>query len=280
MRGTVSGVRTSVLAVATLAVACGGEPASDGAATGPVVLATTTSVEDSGLLDVLLPAFAEAHPGIEVRTVAVGSGEALAMGMRRDADLLLTHAPFDEARFMTRGHGERTLAIMYNHFVIAGPDADPARVREATDPVDALRRIAQSGSTFITRGDSSGTHRKELALWQEAELWPHADRDEWYLESGVGMGDLLQVATERNAYTLSDRATMLRLAAPQGLVILYDDEGDDLYNPYAVTSVAQVANAAAAQVLFDWLAGPAQALIGAFGVEQYGRPLFVPANGS
>lgn len=260
---------------ALLVLACGGPNDSGGG--DRVVLATTTSVEDSGLLDVLLPAFGEAHPDIEVVQIAVGSGEALAMGRRKDADLLLTHAPWDEAQFVMGGHGERTLAIMYNHFVIAGPASDPAGVRQAANAVEAFRRIAETESPFLSRGDSSGTHRKEISLWQEVRVAPNADAGGWYMESGVGMGDLLRVATERNAYTLVDRATMLRLGEPTGLTILYDDESDELYNPYSVTRVAGAANAEAAQVLFEWLSGPAQELIARFGMEEYGRPLFVPS---
>lgn len=262
--------------LAALTLACAGGESGDG--TRRVVLATTTSVEDSGLLDVLLPAFAQAHPDIQVRTVAVGSGEALAMGRRKDADLLLTHAPWDEARFVVGGYGDRTLPIMYNHFVIAGPAEDPADVRSAASPVEAFRRIAEHEAPFLSRGDSSGTHRKELALWQEVRAAPNANAGGWYMESGVGMGDLLRVAAERGAYTLSDRATMLRLGGSAGLTILFDDESDELYNPYAATRVTGAANAEAARVLFDWLAGPAQSVIGQFGVEEYGRPLFVPAE--
>ena len=260
---------------AAFALACGGEqPEQDRQA---IVLATTTSVEDSGLLDELLPAFAEVHPEIEVRKVAVGSGEALAMGRRKDADLLITHAPWEEAQFVMAGHGERSIPLMYNHFVLVGPDSDPANVRGATDVIEALRRIAETESPFLSRGDSSGTHRKELGLWQEVRIFPNADAGGWYMESGVGMGDLLRVAAERNGYTLADRATMLRLGGQTGLVILFDDESDALYNPYTAIPVTGAANAEAARVFAEWLVGPGQEIIAGFGVEEYGRPLFIPA---
>lgn len=264
----------AVLTAAALAIACADRGATD---TRAIVVATTTSVEDSGLLDVLLPAFAEANPEIEVRTLAVGSGEALEMGRRKDADLVIVHAPWDEAQFVIGGHGERRIQIMYNHFVIAGPESDPANVRGATDVVDAFRRIAETESPFLSRGDSSGTHRKELGLWQEVAVTPNAAAGGWYVESGVGMGDLLRVAAERNGYTLADRATMLRLGEAAGLVILFDDESDALYNPYSAIPVVGAANAEAARVFADWLAGPAQRIIAEFGVGEHGRPLFTPA---
>jgi tungstate transport system substrate-binding protein len=243
-----------------------------------IVVATTTSVEDTGLMEALIPVFTEAHPDLSVRTVAVGSGEAFELGRRKDADLLITHSGWDEAQFVMAGHGAQSSTIMYNHFAIVGPESDPAGVRMASDAADALKRIANANATFLTRGDSSGTHQKELGLWQEAQFAPHADAHPWYVESGVGMGDLLRVAGERRAYTLTDRATFLETGTATGLVVLFDDESDLLYNPYAATLVAGARHAEAAETFYQWLrSAQGQNAIRAFGREQYQRPLFVPA---
>ena len=266
--------RTRSLLLALL-VACGGAPERE---TTPVVLATTTSVEDSGLLDAILPAFEAAHPELTVQPVAVGSGEAIAMGRRRDADILLTHAPWQEAMFVATGAGTESITVMYNHFVIVGPPSDPADVRGAAGVGDALRRIAEAEAEFLTRGDSSGTHLKERGLWAEAMVDPVPGMNPWYVESGVGMGDLLRVAAERGAYTVSDRATFLTNTASGALAILFDDEGEALYNPYTATLVAGATHADGARALYDWLRGPGQAVIADVGVQQYGRPLFVPAT--
>jgi tungstate transport system substrate-binding protein len=261
----------SVLAVAAAACA----PAADSVT--PVVIATTTSVEDSGLIDALVPAFAEAHPGLPIQVIAVGSGEAIAMGRRKDADLLLTHAPWQEASFVVSGDGIESTTIMYNHFVVVGPSADPAHVRGAANVADALRRIADLEAPFLTRGDSSGTHLKERGVWEQAQILPDADMNPWYIESGVGMGDLLRVAAERGAYTLSDRATFLTNAVSDALVILLDDESDALYNPYSATLVSGARNLEGARVVYDWLRGPGQSVIAGFGVDRFGRALFEPA---
>ena len=243
-----------------------------------IVVATTTSVEDSGLMDALVPAFEAAHPGTSVRTVAVGSGEAFALGRSKDADILITHSGWDEAQFVMQGYGAQSATIMYNHFVIVGPEADPAGVRQASGAPDALKLIANAGATFLTRGDSSGTHAKELALWEEAQFAPHATAHPWYVESGVGMGDLLRVAGERGAYTLTDRATFLTVGTGSGLVVLLDDEDAVLYNPYAATVVSGNRHPQAAGAFYDWLRSvDGQNTIGAFGREQYQRSLFVPA---
>ena len=229
-------------------------------------------------MDALVPAFEAANPGMRVRTLAVGSGEAFALGRSKDVDLLITHAGWEEAQFVMQGYGAQSSTIMYNHFVIVGPESDPASVRQASDVLDALKRIANAGATFFTRGDSSGTHLKEKALWEEAQFAPHADAHPWYVESGVGMGDLLRVAGERAAYTLTDRATFLTVGAGTGLVVLFDDEGDLLYNPYTATLVAGAKHPQAAGVFYEWLRSvEGQNGIGAFGREQYQRPLFVPA---
>lgn len=237
-----------------------------------LILASTTSVEDSGLFDALLPAFAAAHPDVRVKVIAVGTGEALELGRRRDADVLLVHSPADEQAFMEAGYGRRRAGVMHNDFVIVGPPADPAGIRQAGDATAAMRRAAQAGASFISRGDSSGTHRMELRLWHAAGVHgPH-------LDVGQGMGETLAVASERGAYTLTDRATFLALRSGLDLEILV--AGDRaLLNHYSVITVAGARNERDADALADWLlSDEARAIIGAFGVQTFGEPLFFPAR--
>lgn len=238
----------------------------------PLILASTTSTADSGLLDVLVPAFERAHEGLAVKVIAVGSGEAIALGRRGDADVLLVHSPADEQTFMAAGHGARRLPVMANDFVIAGPPADPAGVRGETDVVATLRRITAADAAFISRGDNSGTHRKELSLWALAGSMPGRR-----VEVGQGMGESLAVASERGAYVLTDRGTFLALSTGLHLAVLV--EGDDLLaNPYCVITVRDARNGHGADLLADWLVSAESAeLIRAFGIDQFGEPLFVPA---
>ncbi len=228
-------------------------------------------------MDVLVPAFERTEPAFRLQVIAVGSGEAFALGRRGDADLLITHAPDDEAEFVRRGFGEESTTIMSSHFVIVGPAADPARVRAAMSVEDALRRVAGAAAPFLTRGDSSGTHRQEMALWRQAGLSPWRDGAAWYRESGVGMAELLRVAGERAAYTLSDRGTFLVVGETTGLTILYDDASESLYNPYAATIVKDARQKEGARAFYEWLRGPGQAVIGTYGQERFGRPLFEPS---
>jgi len=167
------------------------------AAPRPVVLATTTSVNDTGLLDFVLPEFERAS-GIQVRVIAVGSGQAIEIARRGDADLVLAHAPDLESEFVRQHHAAGHWRLMYNYFVLLGPAADPARVAAAPDAADAFRRIADARATFVSRGDQSGTHQRELQLWQAAQVKPGGD---WYLEAGSGMAATLSLADEKNAYT-------------------------------------------------------------------------------
>jgi tungstate transport system substrate-binding protein len=245
-----------------------------------LLLATTTSTQDSGLLDALLPLF---HAGCacRVKVIAVGSGEALAMGRRGDADVLLVHSPEAEARFMAEGHGARRLAVMHNDFVLLGPAADPAGVRGAPSASEAFRRIAARRALFVSRGDRSGTHARELALWKQAGLLPAglAAAGSWYKEAGVGMGDVLRLASERGAYTLSDRGTFLALRSGLALSVLYQGDAA-LLNPYHVIEVSPTQhpriNPADARAFADFLVSPAtQAVISAFGRDRHGEPLFV-----
>jgi tungstate transport system substrate-binding protein len=241
-----------------------------------LILATTTSTQDSGLLDVLLPRFEAAHT-LKVKVIAVGTGEALAMGARGDADVLLVHARAAEDAFMARGDGSLRLDVMYNDFLLIGPAADPAKAK-GLDPVAAFKRIAESGSLFASRGDKSGTHVKELSLWKAAGVEPAGKP--WYLSAGQGMAETARIATEKRAYTLTDRATWLTLR--KGLDLVPASEGDKrLFNPYGVIVVNPrkfpKVRAEAAERFARWLVTPeTQKLIGEFGVDRFGQRLFVP----
>ena len=241
-----------------------------------LILATTTSTQDSGLLDALLPAF-EAATHIQVRTIAVGSGEAMAMGRSGDADVLLVHSPAAEEAFMADGQGLLRRAVMHNDFVLIGPPADPARVRGGSAG-DAFRRIAAASAAFVSRGDRSGTHQMELTLWKRAGVDPAGQP--WYASTGQGMGETARIAVERQAYTLIDRGTYLAMGAQIGLPILCEG-GPSLQNPYHVIVVSPAkhprVHAQAARRLADWLVSPeTQRRIGDYGRSKYGRPLFVP----
>ncbi len=243
-----------------------------------IILATTTSTEDSGLLEVILPDFT-AKTGIEVDVVAVGTGQALQLGIDGNADVLLVHARAKEDEFMANGDGVRREEVMYNDFVIVGPAADPAGIKGMTDAAAALKQLADSSATFISRGDDSGTHTKEKSVWKAAGIAePSGD---WYVSAGQGMGDVLNMAKEQLAYTLSDRATYLALVK-EGLDLVILVEGDKaLFNPYGVIAVNPEKNAAIqndmANQFIDWIISvPTQELIGQFGVADFGAPLFVP----
>lgn len=256
--------------ICTLAVACAG---GEGGAV-PVILATTTSVEDSGLLEVLVPAFEGDHPEWSIDYTAVGSGQALELGRRGDVDAIIAHSPADEEQFMADGYGIDRRAVMHNEFVIAGPPDDPAGIRGTADAVSAFARILNSGAAFVSRADDSGTHRREQSIWSAAGLRPAGAA---YVEAGVGMGDALRVASERGAYILTDIATFLYARDRLDLEIL--SQGDErLINTYSVIRVANAANAAGARVFADWIMTErAQRLIAEFGSDRLGQPLFVPA---
>lgn len=258
------------LLAAALAPGCGaGEPAPP----RQIILASTTSTEDSGLFDELIPAFEAAHPQFDVQVIAVGTGEALELGRRTDADVLLVHAPAAEKEFVAQGYGLERREVMYNDFVIVGPPDDPAGVRGLTDVNEALRRITSAGAPFVSRGDDSGTHKKEMELWRAAGIEPTRPA---YLDAGQGMGEVLRIASERRGYTLTDRATYLFLQHALSLEVLV--EGDErLFNQYGVLPVKGARNTAGAAVFTDWITSPeAQALIGRYGTDRFGQPLFVP----
>jgi tungstate transport system substrate-binding protein len=245
-----------------------------------VILATTTSTQDSGLLDELVPLF-EDQTGYHLIPIAVGSGAAIEMGERGEADVLLVHSPAAEEEFMDAGYGVNRHLVMYNDFIIVGPEDDPASVRDTATALAAMREIRESESTFVSRGDDSGTHRLELSLWEQAGIEPDGS---WYQESGTGMGETLSIANERDAYTISDRGTYLSQGDRLDLVIV--SEGDKaLINIYHVIAVNpdryDTINGAGAQAFVDFLLDPAtQEMIGEFGAEEFGQPLFTPCAGN
>jgi len=241
-----------------------------------LVLATTTSTYDSGLLDAILPDF-EKKTGIKVDVVAVGTGQALKLGQAKDADVLLVHAKSREEKFVEEGYAPFRKDVMYNDFVIVGPPDDPAGIRGMKDAAAAFKRIAETHSTFVSRGDESGTHMKEMSIWKAAGINPEGD---WYLSAGQGMGAVLTMANEQRAYTLSDRATYLSRRDDLDLDILV--EGDPiLFNQYGVLPITQDEahqdRFAAAMAFVDWITSPdTQALIAEFGKDKYGQQLFYP----
>jgi tungstate transport system substrate-binding protein len=247
-----------------------------------ILLATTTSTRDAGLLDSLLPVF-ERESGYQVKVIAVGSGQALAMGRRGDADVVLAHAPEAERVLADSGYLLRRRLVMHNDFLIVGPAADPAGLRGLTDARAALRRIAAAGALFVSRGDQSGTNLLELKLWRLVAITPPAGGGGWYLEAGQGMGATLQMADEKRAYTITDRATYLAWRDRLQLVPLA--QGDSLlFNVYHVMEVnprnASRVNVAGAHALARWLVAPeAQRLIGAFGTSRFGQSLFTADAG-
>ncbi|MBX2997470.1 MAG: substrate-binding domain-containing protein [Caldilineaceae bacterium] len=276
---------TFLVVFSLLIAACQGIPAAPlqlsatpAAMTGTrLILATTTSTQDSGLLDFLLPSF-ESEFGIDVDVVAVGTGQALKLGEDGNADVLLVHARAQEDAFMAAGHGVRREDVMYNDFVIVGPSDDPADIAGSASAAEALTKIAENESPFVSRGDESGTHVMERSLWAAAGIEPTGD---WYISAGQGMGAVLTLTNEQQAYTLSDRATYLaRTLQGTELVILF--EGDPaLFNPYGIIAVnpAKHANIQGelANQFIDWMISlPAQEQIAQFGIDRFGQPLFVP----
>ncbi len=244
-----------------------------------LILATTTSTQDSGLLDVLIPAF-EQKTGYTVQTVAVGSGEAMKMGQECNADVLLVHSPAAEKTFMESNYGSDRRLVMHNDFIIVGPASDPAGIKGSATAVDAFTKIANAQAPFISRGDNSGTNAKELAIWKLANITPEGS---WYTESGQGMGATLQIASEQAEYTLIDRATYL--ANKDKLQLENLVEGDaSLLNIYHVIEVNPAncpkVNNTGAVAFADYVVSPeAQTLIGNFGTDKYGQALFTPDAG-
>ena len=275
---------TLPLAMICLLAACGGSQTPDSASTvtvrGTLRLATTTSTKDSGLLTEILPDF-EKKTGWKVEAISVGSGEAMKLGENGEADVLLVHSPAAEKAFVDGGHADSTgrLDVMYNDYVIIGAENDPAGVKTASpfDAAAAFEMIAGKSSPFISRGDQSGTHSKELSIWKTAGIDPRGD---WYVVAGSGMGAVITMADEKQAYTLADRATWLSYSAKTDLEIVSEkDPSGILNNQYGVICVNPDKNARiqhdGAVEFQKWITSPAgQELVGTFGVAQFGAPLF------
>jgi tungstate transport system substrate-binding protein len=245
-----------------------------------IILATTTSTQDSGLLDVLLPIF-EKKTGYFVKTIAVGSGQAMAMGQKGEADVLLVHSPDAEKKFMAEGYGVNRRLVMHNDYIIAGPKTDPAGIKGLRSSLEAFRKIASANAVFMSRGDNSGTNAKERSIWKTAGINPEGQR--WYQQTGLGMGQTLNVAAEKKTYTLADRGTYLALKKNLGLDILV--EGDAvLLNIYHVIDVNPArwpkVNSVGAKAFADFMVSrQTQDIIRKFGVEKFGSPLFFPDAG-
>ncbi len=255
-------------------------PTAEPAPANPeLILATTTSTRDSGLLDVLLPDF-EALSGYKVKMVAVGTGQALQMGQEGNADVLLVHAPKSELEYMDKGFGKDRLLVMHNDYVIVGPADDPAGLKGLATAKEAYIKIAQTKAGFVSRGDDSGTNKAELALWKSAEITPEGD---WYMQSGQGMGDTLRIASEKGAYTFTDRATFLSLKDTLSLAVIV--EGDKaLLNIYHVITVNPekwpLVNIDGANAFAKYItSAETQLKIAEFGKEKFGESLFIPDAG-
>lgn len=252
-------------------------PAEEPAEERSFILATTTSTEDSGLLDYLLPIFKE-KTGIDVNVVAKGTGAALELAKNGDADGVLVHAKAQEEQFVADGFAKERFDVMYNDFILVGPESDPAGIltEAPNDPIKAFSLIAEKQATFISRGDESGTHTKEKAYWKDASLTPSG---EWYVEAGAGMGAVLQMADEKEGYTLTDRATYLSMQDELDLVIV-TEKNEKMYNQYGVMMVnpeKYPIKEAEVKEFMDWiLSAEGQELISTFGVEEFGQPLFIP----
>jgi len=240
-------------------------------------LATTTSTANSGLMDYLLPKLAK-DTGVEVQVIAVGTGKALRLGREGDVDAVLVHARNAEQAFIDGGFGVERFDVMYNDFVLIGPAEDPAQISSSGSVIEVLKKIHNSKSAFISRGDDSGTHKKELSLWQKTGYMPQGD---WYKSVGQGMGKVIQIANEMGAYTMTDRGTWLAYQAKLNLALLY--QGDPpLFNPYGIIAVNPLRHAhvnhVAADTLIKWITSEkGQQLIGEFTVK--GKRLFIPNAG-
>jgi tungstate transport system substrate-binding protein len=244
-----------------------------------VILSTTTSTQDSGLLDVLVPMF-ERRSGLTVKTISVGTGQALALAARGEADVTLAHAPALEKKYVEEGKMLNRRLVMYNDFIIVGPEDDPAKVKGQPSAVVALRRIAAAQARFVSRGDKSGTHLLEQGLWKQGGLEPTGA---WYIESGQGMGATLGIANDRQAYTISDRGTWLAFQKRVSLRIMVEKDRP-LLNVYSVMEVNPAngprVNAGGGKAFAEFMLSPeVQSLIRTFGVDKYGQALFVPIAG-
>jgi tungstate transport system substrate-binding protein len=245
-----------------------------------IILATTTSTQDSGLLDVLIPIF-EKNTGYFVKTIAVGSGQAMAMGQKGEADVLLVHSPEAEKKFVAEGYGIHRRLIMHNDYIIVGSSEDLAKIKGLKSSSEAFKNIASAKALFLSRGDNSGTHSKERDIWKATGINPEGEK--WYQQTGLGMGQTLNIAAEKKGYTLADRGTYLALKKKLGLDILV--EGDAiLLNIYHVIEVNPArwpkVNGVGAKAFADFMVSKeTQDIIRTFGVEKFGSPLFFPDAG-
>jgi tungstate transport system substrate-binding protein len=245
-----------------------------------IILATTTSTQDSGLLDVLLPIF-EKKTGYFVKTIAVGSGQAMAMGQKGEADVLLVHSPAAEKKFVAEGYGVNRRLIMHNDFIIVGPPGDSAKIKGTKLASGAFKKIASAQALFLSRSDKSGTHVKEMDIWKAAGINP--EKEKWYQQTGLGMGQTLNVAAEKKGYTLADRGTYLALKKNLGLDILVERDAI-LLNIYHVIEVTPAkwakVNAAGGKAFADFMVSKeTQDIIKTFGIDKFGSPLFFPDAG-
>jgi tungstate transport system substrate-binding protein len=272
------GIWIIVLGMVTLLLISGMTPVQ--AQQKAIILSTTTSTQDSGLLDVLIPIF-EKKAGYFVKTIAVGSGQAMAMGQKGEADVLLVHSPAAEEKFVAEGYGINRRIIMHNDFVIVGPPGDSAKIKGVKVASEAFKKIASAQALFLSRSDKSGTHTKEMGIWKAAGINPEGAK--WYQQTGLGMGQTLNVTAEKKGYTLADRGTYLALKKNLGLDILV--EGDAiLLNVYHVIEVNPAkwpkVNAPGGKAFADFMvSNETQGIIKTFGVEKFGSPLFFPDAG-
>ena len=284
VRATATVIQVQVTAAVTQTPQAQARPTPTPAVRGPkdVILATTTSTQDTGLLDVLVPIYEE-QTDYNLKVIAVGSGQALAMGERGDADALLVHAPSSELELVNKGVAINRQLVMHNDFIIVGPASDPAGINGMTSAADAFEAIYNEGATFVSRGDDSGTHKAEKALWEKTSKNLDPESHSWYEQTGQGMAATLQVANQKNAYTLADRGTYLSQQENLELVVLV--EGDPvLFNVYHVMQVDpekfDMVNGPGGAAFVDFMISDAtQAIIKDFGVDKFGQPLFIPDAG-
>ena len=256
-----------------------------GCATSAVRVATTTSLYDTGLWSYLEPKFEKKY-GVELDIIYTGTGKALEYGRRGDVDVIVIHSKAREEQFIADGYGVERVPFAYNYFLIVGPETDPAGIK-GMNPEDAFKKLMETGNgSFVSRGDDSGTHGKEKATWEVAgfDYETIQQAGEWYIEAGIGMGPALMMASEKQAYTLTDMGTFLAYTGKLELVAIVG-EGDILLNVYSAIAISpekhQKTNTEMAENLIDFLASPEiQELIGSYGVEEYGRQLFTPCAGA